>query len=67
MVQVKKIALRDLNGDSEEKKYWSSKTIEEKIAVVEVLRNHLRKMSRTNKVDGNFKRLRRVLRVAKLK
>lgn len=67
MAKVKKIRLDDLSSDSEAKSYWSSKTTEEKIEAVELLRNHFQKMKGTKRGNGNFKGLRRVLRVAKLK
>ena len=67
VVHVKKIKLGDLSDGSEEKKYWSSKTVEEKIAAVEILRNHLQKLKGTKRQNGKLKGFRRVLQVTKLK
>ncbi len=67
MVHARKVSLNDLADSSEEREYWSSKTIEEKIEAVELLRNHFRKIKGTKRSNGNFKGLRRVLRIAKLK
>ncbi len=64
LAHVKKMKLANISEAAEEIKYWSSKTIEEKIEAVEVLRKRLQKIEGDN---GDFKGLRRVSRVTKLK
>ncbi len=67
VTHVKKMKLGDMSETAEEIRYWSSKTIEERIAAVEILRNNLQKMKGARRGNGSFKGLRKVLRVVKLK
>lgn len=67
VIHVKKMKLGNMSEAAEEIQYWSSKTIDERITALEILRNNLQKMKGTKRGNGNLKGLRRVLRVTKLK
>ncbi|MCL4512052.1 MAG: hypothetical protein M1470_13435 [Bacteroidetes bacterium] len=66
MKYVKRRKLADFSKDREEMDYWSSRTIEERLEAVEILRARWQKFNESKRGNGDFKGLRRVLRVTQL-
>lgn len=63
---IKIMTLTDFSADRSEREYWSSKSTEERLEAVEVLRARRIKIQGKKKGNGIIKGLRRVLRFTKL-
>lgn len=67
MALVRKLSLSDFSSATDEVEYWSARSIEDKLEAVEILRKRSMKIKGSERVHGDFKGLRRVLRVTRLK
>ncbi len=64
--RVKKLSLSEFSDANDEVEYWSARSIEEKLEAVEILRRRALKIKGFGRDSGDFKGLRRVLRVTRL-
>ena len=64
--RVKKLSLSEFSDANDEVEYWSARSIEEKLEAVEILRRRALKIKGLGRDSGDFKGLRRVLRVTGL-
>ena len=65
MKTVRKYALKDPAQDRDDLEFWKKQSYEEKISVVETLRQIWMKMNLKQSNNADFKRLRRVFRITK--